>query len=378
MPWRRDSMPWPLREPVRLRHDTGRRKGAVLSEIEGVGEAVTGGLVARVVEPKAGEALDHEPGNCLNCGAALAGPYCHNCGQQGHVHRTIGAFWHDLAHGVLHFEGKIWRTLPLLAWRPGDLTRRYVAGERAKFVSPIALFLFSVFLMFAIFSWVGGPLGPVSSDGVSAEQAQAGRDRLAGRLRAMETDRAARAARGENVQVLDQQIAVMRGSLQEITRGRTPNGTNISITARESGIAWLDRAIAKARENPSLLLYKLQSNAYKFSWVLIPISALFLWLLFFWKRRYGLYDHVVFVTYSLCFLTLLLVLLALSQPLFHVGEEAVLAVLVLQPLHMFRQLRGAYTLSFFGAAWRTLFLLAFALIATVIFLLLLLTVGLLG
>ena len=105
-----------------------------MSEIEGVGDAVTGGLIARAVEPAAGEAHGHEPGNCLNCGAALTGPYCHACGQQAHVHRTIHAFWHDLLHGVLHFEGKIWRTLPLMAWRPGDLTRRYVAGERAKFV----------------------------------------------------------------------------------------------------------------------------------------------------------------------------------------------------------------------------------------------------
>ena len=63
---------------------------------------------------------------------------------------SLGAFVHDLLHGVFHFEGKIWRTLPLLAWRPGELTRRYIDGERARFVSPIALFLFIVFLMFAV------------------------------------------------------------------------------------------------------------------------------------------------------------------------------------------------------------------------------------
>ena len=66
------------------------------------------------------------------------------------------AFCHDLLHGVLHFEGKIWRTLPMLAWRPGELTRRYIDGERARFVSPIALFLFCVFLMFAVASLTGG------------------------------------------------------------------------------------------------------------------------------------------------------------------------------------------------------------------------------
>jgi hypothetical protein len=29
------------------------------------------------------------------------------------------AHFHDLAR-VFHIEGKIWRTLPLLAWKPGD------------------------------------------------------------------------------------------------------------------------------------------------------------------------------------------------------------------------------------------------------------------
>ena len=58
--------------------------------------------------------------------------------------------------GALNFEGKIFKTLPLLAWRPGNLTRRYIDGERARFVSPLALFLFSVFLLFATFQLAGG------------------------------------------------------------------------------------------------------------------------------------------------------------------------------------------------------------------------------
>ena len=34
--------------------------------------------------------------------------------------------------------------------KPGELTRRYIDGQRASFVSPIALFLFCVFFMFAV------------------------------------------------------------------------------------------------------------------------------------------------------------------------------------------------------------------------------------
>ena len=69
---------------------------------------------------------------------------------------------------------------------------------------------------------------------------------------------------------------------------------------------WLGESIGHAARNPELLLYKLKTNAYKFSWVLIPISVPFVWLLFPFSRRFHLYDHTVFVTYSLCFMMLLL------------------------------------------------------------------------
>lgn len=89
-----------------------------MSEIgEAIGPAAEGGLLARAVEPNAGETRGEDPGHthesaCLNCGTALVGAHCHACGQRAHVHRTIRAFAHDLLHGVLHFEGKTWRTLP--------------------------------------------------------------------------------------------------------------------------------------------------------------------------------------------------------------------------------------------------------------------------
>src|SRR5215211_8745515 len=127
-----------------------------MPDLEAIGDTATGTVVAGAVEPRTGAADGHtHERNCLNCGAKLAGDYCHACGQKAHVHRTLAAFLHDLLHGVFHFEGKIWNTLPVLAWRPGQLTRRYIEGERARFVSPIALFLFSVFLMFAVTQLMG-------------------------------------------------------------------------------------------------------------------------------------------------------------------------------------------------------------------------------
>ena len=85
-----------------------------MTELEAAGEVIGGAGAARAIEPGHGEASDH-PTHCENCGTALAGDYCYSCGQKGHIHKTIGGLLHDLIHGVLHLDGKLWRTLPLLA-----------------------------------------------------------------------------------------------------------------------------------------------------------------------------------------------------------------------------------------------------------------------
>ncbi|HEV2747252.1 MAG TPA: DUF3667 domain-containing protein [Allosphingosinicella sp.] len=365
-----------------------------MTGLEGVGEAVTGGMIARAVEPQAGEA--GEPGTaCLNCGAALVGKYCHQCGQAARVRRTLRAFAHDVAHSVLHLDGKIWRTLPLLAWRPGELTRRYIDGERARFVSPMALFLFSVFMMFAVFSALGGPFSFGDSPAGRAEMAQEMREETAaaqqrlGQLKA-ERDRV-RAAGGStkaiemSIASVEQELGVMEATSRVIATG-SADAVEAAIAESgwpdEPGVAnfqtsWppLDAAIARANENPSLLLYKVQTNAYKFSWALIPISVPFVWLLFFWKRRFKLYDHTVFVTYSVAFMSLALIALSLVRPFGFSEAIAGLAITFVPPIHMYRQLRGAYALSRFGALWRTAFLLVSSMIAAGLFFTLLLALG---
>ena len=124
----------------------------MVGSLDAIGDAVTGAMLGRAVEPQAGEADDghtHEK-LCLNCGTALIGPYCSACGQKAHIHRSVRAFFADFIQGAFNFEGKMWRTLPMLVWCPGIMTRRYIAGERARFVSPVALYLFTVFAMFAV------------------------------------------------------------------------------------------------------------------------------------------------------------------------------------------------------------------------------------
>jgi hypothetical protein len=127
-----------------------------MDELEAAGAVATAGLIAGAIERKGGAGQGGGEGGCLNCGAALSGPFCHQCGQPAHISRTLGDVFHDFLHAFLHFDTKAWRTFPLLVTRPGTLTRAYIHGQRARFVSPLAMFLFSVFLMFFVFSIVGG------------------------------------------------------------------------------------------------------------------------------------------------------------------------------------------------------------------------------
>lgn len=417
------------------------------SEIEAMGDVVTGGLLARAVEPKAGEAQADGAGTCLNCGADVSGAFCGRCGQKLHLHRTLAEFWHDLAHSVFHFDGKIWRTLPLLAWDPGHLTRRYIHGERAKFVSPFALFLFSVFLMFAIFSW-GLPERPAEAKVLTPKEAIAQLDKDRQELRtkidelvALRGDATARKARTEWI---DGEIGLTRGLLASIEKDRNVdvseeaiNKRRISINRRkmETEIAQLEakkadavaagqptqkiqedidtlktglsvmaaassdfgdgafeiddvnldfgwpaiqEAIKHASKNPQLLIYKLQSNAYKFSWALIPLSTPFLWLLFFWRREFFVFDHAVFVTYSIAFMMMLTTVsvIAIQFPATEVIGGFLLSLY--PPFHMYRQLKQAYGLTRFGAIWRTVMLSTFAVTALTMFFMMIITMGLSG
>jgi len=57
------------------------------------------------------------------------------------------------------------------------------------------------------------------------------------------------------------------------------------------------------------------------------------------------------------------------------GTLALLSVLVVPPVHMYRQLKGAYLLGRFGAIWRTSALLLFTAVTSLLFLAFLLWMG---
>jgi hypothetical protein len=144
------------------------------------------------------------------------------------------------------------------------------------------------------------------------------------------------------------------------------------------GAASLNEAVKHAAENPQLMIYKIQSNAYKFSWALIPISVPFVWLLFFWRRRFKMFDHAVFVTYSITFMMLLGVICAIFINIPALEPVGGILLAFYPPIHMYRHIHHAYETSRFGAFLRMILLSVFAMTALTLFATLIITLGVTG
>jgi hypothetical protein len=353
-------------------------------DIEAAGDAITGGMLARAVEPGHGEAGHgaHEAGHgaCLNCGAMVTDAYCAQCGQAAHLHRSFAAIGHDLAHGVLHFEGKIWNTLPELALRPGTLTRRYIHGERAKFVSPFALFLFSAFLMYAIFSLTShhGPADAVQGVKMNREaqaelrkeQAKADAD-----IRKIEAKLAQRDISAARKAALNEDLDDARAERKALSLA---SGLTDSLVGEgvHGGVAKsVGSVVSAAAKNPEFAYYKLKANAYKFSWALILISLPFLWLLFPFSRQFKMYDHAMYVTYSIAFMSLLFSLSMILTALHVTSGLVTLGLLLFAAWHMYRQFKDAYSLSRTGALLRLPLLYGFACVSLSLFFTLIVWLG---
>jgi hypothetical protein len=88
---------------------------------------------------------------CQNCGEPLLGPHCYRCGQpvNGLV-RHFSSILGDFLDSVLNIDARIFRTLGPLFTRPAYLSLEYFAGRRVRYVSPVRLFVFLSIITFFV------------------------------------------------------------------------------------------------------------------------------------------------------------------------------------------------------------------------------------
>ena len=390
---------------------------------------------------------------CANCSAFLQDQarYCHTCGQSSHIHHSLLHMVEEVLHGLFHFDTKAWRTLPALVVNPGQLTRQYLDGKRTAFVSPLALFLFMVFIMFFVLSFtlqeekinsskaaldkqqsISNVLATTqkslsvelkkeaeikNNDAAIFEKREeihelrrliktleeqlenlngtpktdaAIQNEIAQRKLELSQLHASQASIAKSsdattndahifkMKALNQQIAftesdlasAQKKALKQIQaqppKDEKAKGSNTKSTSTDedkntdlSTIPYIGAALKHAKYEKELTLYKMKSKAASFAFVLMPISLPFLWLLFAFKRKYVMFDHAVFSLYSLSFMCILIMLISVLAK-FNFSTTAGWLFVLIPPIHMYRQLRGAYQLSVSSTVWRTIALLLIA------------------
>ena len=290
---------------------------------------------------------------CQNCGAPLLGPHCYRCGQPvtglvRHFTSIIGDFFDT----VLNIDARVFRTLWPLFSKPGYLSCEYFAGRRVRYVSPVRLFVFLSILTFFIARLtlsVSGDAISFNDDAVAnattVAQVEAVRDKALARL--TKTRAQTRDVAGVDAGLATAQQAVRDKAQRRIeelraaaARGEPPPMPKPNITFFDNPRAWdaktnpltfqwlpafanrwINAQIAHASSNvsrmqqdPTLFKDAVLGAVPSTLFVLLPVFALMLKVLYLFKRRLYM-EHLIVALHSHAFLCLTLLLVFLSMAL---------------------------------------------------------------
>lgn len=234
------------------------------------------------------------PPTCPNCGVVAADRFCPRCGQrQGARLASVRRMVRDVAEDQLAINATLPRTIVGLLVRPGFLTREYVAGRMARYVSPFRLYLATSLLFFIVLPLVADfdRLWAVVEPQVQAVARGESTDPAPGRSRTP-AGRAAEgttgsAATGPPVKIVDTRI-----DPQAFPRWLRPMAAY--FVAQEAKINAMP-----PREGMRVLYGETIENVPRVIFLLLPLFAFFLKLLY-WKRLYA--EHVVFALHFQAFL----------------------------------------------------------------------------
>jgi hypothetical protein len=290
---------------------------------------------------------------CQNCGAPLLGPHCYRCGQPvtglvRHFTSIIG----DFLDTVLNIDTRVFRTLWPLFAKPAYLSCEYFAGRRVRYVSPVRLFVFLSIVTFFVARMTmtvsGQPIQFGDDDSISGAttvaQVEKQRDAAiagleAGRQGGRDVPGLAAglgAAEDKIRRKADARIAELKGAA---ARGEAPPRAKPDITFGEGKpwdaktnplrIGWLpsfanhwindqiaraETNVARMQDDPSLFKDAVLGAIPSTLFVLLPVFALLLKVLYVFKRRLYM-EHLIVALHSHAFLCLSLLLVFLSMAL---------------------------------------------------------------
>ena len=307
---------------------------------------------------------------CGNCGTELLGETCYRCGQptKGLV-RQFSSIMGDFLDTVLNIDSRVFRTIGPLIFKPGFLTQEYFSGRRIRFVSPVRLFFFLAVLtfLFAQFS-LPDEIGSGENDGVvQVNGGESGKIERAKTVEEVEKIRKQALVELDEAKAETKNIPMVGAALEqtkhevnkkaderiaELTKGKVPpkpakappgsrpGGDNVHVEqeghisfngavwdAKKNPIKvswlpdsinrWLNGLAQRAENNgkrvdkdPKVIIEAVLSSLPMTLFLMLPVFALMLKLMFILKRRLYM-EHLIVALHSHAFLMLAIFILIL-------------------------------------------------------------------
>lgn len=90
---------------------------------------------------------------CLNCYLPLekSDHFCPNCGQKNSTKKlNFGDFFVEFFSGLFNYDSRFQRTLRVLLFKPGKISKDYINGKRMRYANPFRFYLSASIIFFLI------------------------------------------------------------------------------------------------------------------------------------------------------------------------------------------------------------------------------------
>jgi len=232
---------------------------------------------------------------CDNCGAVVSGRYCAACGQR--LEPPLHSLWHftkAASEDLTHADSRLWRTLGALLFRPGYLTREFLAGRRARYLPPVRLYLV-ISVMF--FLWASAAHEPVNAIQLPAPDHRPPHTELA----PLGEGTFGKRLPGESAEQHAERVC---------SRGVNYDGPWRARIQPAAHRACIRVVLDNGRSLPEVFLH----NVPRAMFIFLPLLAGAM-MLMYWRPRHYYVEHLLLFLHNHAFVFLLLLLVGLAAAL---------------------------------------------------------------
>ncbi|MDX1543671.1 MAG: DUF3667 domain-containing protein [Christiangramia sp.] len=264
---------------------------------------------------------------CLNCGhpLKLTDRFCSRCGQMNSTKKlSFNDFFSEFFSGVFAYDSRFRRTLRVLLFKPGKISKDYINGMRMHYANPFRFYLSASILFFLLFGITfnfGDELNQRDRDSFDQQSRviipatrQAGLDSIKKivayptlELDTIKIDTTPRTYKDKYISQneIDTMSALsalgrkieLYYAFQDETEIRNAERAMDSLQHEHSGYNhWLYKKAVDAgtfRQNPKLFFDYFISKLPFIIFFYLPVFALFIWLLYL-RRPFNYMEHLIF------------------------------------------------------------------------------------